>query len=118
MRSQVFAVYAEHSLSLCVFSVLGEDYALPSNTAIMMFNTTAGGTDLEECVNITVIDDDVLEGEQQFTVHTVAGLPLRLSTPAYSHVIIHDNEGALYLSMCVSSSALRHCDMYRRYDWL
>ena len=46
------------------------------------------------CDNITIIDDDVLEGEHSFEIQIVSTDPmLNTIDPASTVVIIQDNEG-------------------------
>jgi len=47
-----------------------------------------------DCINITILDDDALEGDHSFTVSlNPPDFPVKLTTPFSSPVTIFDNEG-------------------------
>ena len=47
-----------------------------------------------DCINITILDDDALEGDHSFTVSlNPPDFPVTLTTPSSSPVNITDNDG-------------------------
>ena len=99
-----------------------EDFALPSDPTTVTFPITAVSDDLEVCVDITIVNDDILEGEQQFTVQIDAAsvsLPdvIVSTTSSSATVTIEDNEGA---HLFAGHQALAHCIVHpcRCYYWL
>ena len=77
------------------FTVDGEDFTVAPpdvfEATFVAMSTSNGDT---ACDNITIIDDDVLEGEHSFEIQIVSTDPM-LSTidPASTVVTIQDNDG-------------------------
>ena len=75
-----------------VTTVAGSDYLVPSSPSVLF---TLSGVDVQtECINITILDDDALQCEQDFTIEIVdiTGLA-QIIEPAITVVTIADNEG-------------------------
>ena len=68
------------------------DYSLPEDFQIVFDTDALSG--VMECVNVTINEDNDVEGEEQFAV-TIAGtsLPIELSEDASVTVLITDNDG-------------------------
>ena len=79
-------------------TVDGEDFSVTDPTQLNVFfpsGSTNGNTD---CINISIIDDDALEGDHSFTVSlNPPAAPVTLTTPSSSPVTITDNDGKLLL---------------------
>ena len=76
-------------------TVFGEDFTLEAGDAFqatfVALSTSDGDT---ACDTITIIDDDVLEGEHSFEIQIASTDPqLTIITPASAMVTIQDNEG-------------------------
>ena len=106
-------------LYFTVFDVLsyvvrGIDYSINSPTDTLNFTFSAGSTvsGTTACANVTIIDDNAVEGNHSFTVH-VTGLELdpggayselMTGTPRYALVNIIDNDGTMFSTMpCIGS---------------
>ena len=56
--------------------------------------STSNGT--TACDNITIIDDDVLEGEHSFEIQIVSTDPMLSNINSPAIVTIQDNEGSVF----------------------
>ena len=56
------------SIILSTVSVLGEDFLVPDPLPSILTFTAGSVDDNSQCVAITIIDDDNVEGEHTFTV--------------------------------------------------
>ena len=76
-------------------SVLGSDFTVDTSTSLVFDSGLTDNGDTE-CVTITIIDDDIYEEDQQFTVNidsvdsTSAAMIGMLSS---TDVVIQDNDG-------------------------
>ena len=82
-------------------TVLGQDYTAAGPLQVTFLSGVAMLNDIA-CANISILDDDSLEGLHSFTVNITgveveSGLPAQLfiGSPAYATVYICDNEGTL-----------------------
>ena len=82
-------------------TVLGQDYTAAGPLHVTFLSGVAMLNDIA-CANISILDDDSLEGLHSFTVNITgveveSGLPAQLfiGSPAYATVYICDNEGTL-----------------------
>ena len=86
------------------YTVQDMDYSIsgPVTVTFSAGSTVSGTT---ACANVTIIDDDAVEGNHSFTVH-VTGLELdpggvyselMTGTPSYATVNIIDNDGKMLL---------------------
>ena len=105
----------------CVFLLLkgGMDYAWTSSPAVMTLTFDSTNLLTPQCFNITIIDDDLVEGEEMFTIALTAPnnprgqiVDSEMSTdPLISQsalIFITDNDGKLakyhYLFVMSSTS--------------
>ena len=107
VRLLVFHFLANCALFYLVFlsyTVLDMDYSI-SGPATITFSAGSTVSGTTACANVTIIDDDAVEGNHSFTVH-VAGSELdpggvysELMTgiPSYATVNIIDNDGKMLL---------------------
>ena len=91
------------SIFLCIYfvlhSVLGEDFTMEAGdlfqAAFIAMSTSDGD---RACDNVTIINDDVLEGEHSFEVQIASTDPqLTNINPASAMVTIQDNEGTVVM---------------------
>ena len=76
------------AISFHTLSVLGEDFSAPDPLQI----TFAPGMN-ESCAMVSIIDDDALEGDHEFTVSiSMTAPPITIDSTAIE-VTIEDNEG-------------------------
>ena len=82
------------SLLLFFLTVEGDDFTVSDPTDMDVFFAAGSVNGNTDCINITILDDDALEGDHSFTVSlNPPDLPVKLSTPSSSPVTITDNEG-------------------------
>ena len=107
-------------LYFTVFDVLssvvrGIDYSInsPTETLTVTFSAGSAVSGITACANMTIIDDNAVEGNHSFTVH-VTGLQLDpggayselvIGTPSYALVNIIDNDGTL-LQLCLAYGSI------------
>ena len=73
------------------FLIAGSDYvSLVYIQVGFMSGDPLGST---ACVNVSIIDDDVVEAEQTFTVNTSSSDPVIISPTAQAEISIADNDG-------------------------
>lgn len=76
-------------------AVNGQDYAV-ENPSFVTFGTSvvpAPPSD-SECITISILDDDVVEGDQDFSIDlTDVGLFALFGEPFVTTVTIHDDDG-------------------------
>lgn len=86
--------YLTHNCLCCIYTVFGSDYNITDATSVVFNSISTGGS--EECINITISDDNLLEGTHSFTVNIVNVISAAsigigpISTSAT--VIISDND--------------------------
>ena len=89
------------------YTVRDMDYSIssPADTLTVTFSAGSTVSGTTACADVTIIDDDTVEGNHSFTVH-VTGLELdpggvyselRTGTPVYATVNIIDNDGKMLL---------------------
>ena len=83
-----------HLLSLEILSVAGSDYVAGPLQATFSTSSMEGAT---SCVNISILQDIVLEGDHSFGVEVTSATPsvVMVGTPSEETVTILDDE-----SMC------------------
>ena len=112
------------------YIVRGIDYSINSPTDTLNVTFSAGSTvsGTTTCANVTIIDDNAVEGNHSFTVH-VTGLELdpggayselMAGNPLYALVNIIDNDGTM-LALCLAlvvymASATCACDSVKCYS--
>ena len=76
-----------------IISVFGLDFVQPESPTALSF--AAGSVEgAMDCVTVTPVDDDVLEGDQQFAVFLSAPTGgANLAAPSMADVVIIDDEG-------------------------
>jgi len=94
----------------------GTDFSAPS----LDFNFQVG-TDTTACIDVTIMDDNNLEGDHTFTVNlgemimpTLSGGTGGFGTPIFTSVTIQDPEGMLSIPSRMSqqsSSSTLFCNM-------
>ena len=86
-----------HLLSLEILLVAGSDYVAGPLQATFSTNSMEGAT---SCVNISILQDMVLEGDHSFGVEVTSATPsvVIVGTPSEGTVLILDDE-----SMCTNS---------------
>ena len=79
------------SVSLVVYMADGEDY-LPANLGVVF---SVGVAESQEvCFPVTIIDDDVAEGEEYFPIEIVSvSQGATFGSPNITDVVIIDNDG-------------------------
>ena len=79
------------SVSLVVYMADGEDY-LPANLGVVF---SVGVAESQEvCFSVTIIDDDVAEGEEYFPIEIVSvSQGATFGSPNITDVVIIDNDG-------------------------
>ena len=81
-----------------LFSIVGSDYNFTRPLTVTFVSGVSPGTTL--CTNITIIDDDALEGTHNFTIAIdVNTILYNISTPSESIITITDNEGQYKASL-------------------
>lgn len=77
-------------------TVFGEDFTLEAGdvfqATFVALSTSDGDT---ACDTITIIDDDVLEGEHSFEIQIVSTEPMLSNINSPAIVTIQDNEGSV-----------------------
>ena len=88
-----------HSIILLIvigfLAVNGQDYAV-ENPSFVTFGTSVvpGPPSDSECITISILDDDLLEGDQEFSVDlTGVGVLALFGEPFITTVTIHDDDG-------------------------
>ena len=87
------------------YTVQNADYSIsnPANTLNVTFSAGSTVSGTTACADVTIIDDDAVEGNHSFTVH-VTGLELdpggayselMTGAPLYATVNIVDNDGTI-----------------------
>ena len=77
-------------------TVDGEDFTVTDTTELDVFFAAGSMTGDTDCLNITILDDDALEGDHSFTVSlNPPAAPVTLTTPSSSPVTITDNDGTI-----------------------
>ena len=86
-----------HLLSLEILSVAGSDYVAGPLQATFSTSSMEGAT---SCVNISILQDIVLEGDHSFGVEVTSATPsvVMVGVPSEGTVLILDDE-----SMCTNS---------------
>ena len=75
-------------------TVEGVDFNVTDLTQLNVSFASGSMNGDTDCINITILDDDALEGDRSFTVSlNPPALPVKLTTPFSSPVTIFDNEG-------------------------
>ena len=75
-------------------TVEGVDFNVTDLTQLNVSFASGSMNGDTDCINITILDDDALEGDHSFTVSlNPPALPVKLTTPFSSPVTIFDNEG-------------------------
>ena len=87
-------LYIIFSMSLNVLSMLDEDYINPVTISLTYPKSLDQNQTL--CVNITIVDDSVLENEEELTV-SIESTDRNVTTGSPSTVIITDNDGLLQI---------------------
>ena len=118
------------------YTVQGSDYSI-SSPATITFSAGSAVNGTTSCANVTIIDDDAVEGNHSFTVH-MTGLELNpggayselmTGAPLYATVNIIDNDGKMLLldirldtPLCTliidSSIGIIHCHTLRSAEHL
>ena len=95
--STPFVAYFSSKLCDDVFifpAVEGVDFSVTDPTQLNVSFASGSMNGDTDCVNITILDDDALEGNHSFTVSlNPPAAPVKLTTPSSSPVTITDNEG-------------------------
>ena len=98
-------VYFQHSVFLSglvqdcdnmfIFpTVDGEDFSVADPAQLNVFFEAGSVNGDTDCINITILEDNALEGDHSFTVSlNPPAAPVKLTTPSSSPVTITDNEG-------------------------
>ena len=75
-------------------TVQDSDFTVPNVTELTI-NFSAGSMNGDtDCLTISTLDDDALEGDHVFTVSlNLTAFPVTLTTPSSSPVTITDNDG-------------------------
>ena len=77
-------------------TVDGEDFTVTDTTELDVFFAAGSMTGDTDCLTITILDDDALEGDHSFTVSlNPPAAPVTLTTPSSSPVTITDNDGTI-----------------------
>ena len=73
-------------------AVEGDDYMVPDPFQVTFDTMSVTGS--LACINITIVQDSVLEGDHVFTVHLLSLSPdvVATSSPTYAAVVIADDE--------------------------
>ena len=75
-------------------TVEGVDFNVTDLTQLNVSFASGSMNGDTDCINITILDDDALEGDHSFTVSlNPPALPVKLTAPFSSPVTIFDNEG-------------------------
>ena len=78
-------------MRLPLSSVLGTDYSLASSPLTVTFPVGSADGDTT-CVNITIVDDNALEGNHSFSVHlTNPSTGVVIGSHIYATIVIIDN---------------------------
>ena len=82
-------------------TVLGDDYTLPAGTSVTYSSGVSAS--VTECVNISTVDDDALEGDHSFTVFISSTDPsVTIGNLSAQEVTINDNEGSYCIYLLTS----------------
>ena len=80
----------------CLSIVQGVDFSVPDLTEFDVFFASGSVNGDTDCINISILDDDALEGDHSFTVSlNPPAAPVTLTTPSSSPVTIADNDGTI-----------------------
>ena len=80
-------------LCQCSSTALGSDFTIPDPTEMNIMFTTGSMNGDQDCLTISILDDDALEGDHSFSVSlNPPAPPFTLTTPSSSPVTITDNE--------------------------
>ena len=61
------------------------------------------------CLNVTIVDDNVLELDEDFSATLTGTLPPGAAfDPTSTNVLINDNEGELYIILCTCKCLRKH----------
>ena len=75
-------------------AVEGVDFSVTDPTQLNVSFEAGSVNGDTDCINITILDDDALEGNHSFTVSlNPPAAPVKLTTPFSSPITIFDNEG-------------------------
>ena len=79
---------------------------LPLNTSVLTFDVG----DTQECVPIQVVDDDLLEDTESFSVsiYPISYQILVAANRSFANVLISDNEGTNNITLGLRAPNLRH----------
>ena len=94
-------------IAFLVLLGIDEDFTIPSANPINLEFPVNSQDMSQQCVNITIVDDDILEGEHAFSVRT--GNPsvgTRIILRGSTVVKIQDNEGITYLNILFYASTI------------
>jgi len=81
-------------LCQCSSTELGSDFTIPDPTEMNVMFTVGSMDGTTDCLTISILDDDALEGEHSFNVSlNPPAPPVTLTTPSSSPVTITDNDG-------------------------
>ena len=73
---------------------MGSDFTVPNPMEMTVNFGTGSMNGDSDCLTISILDDDALEGDHMFTVSLVPpASPITLTDPSSSPVTITDNEG-------------------------
>ena len=82
-----------YSQLLSFYAVLGQDYTATDPLTVTFEDQVTSNGSLS-CAYITIIDDDALEGDHNFTVMVdMTEPPITIGGPSSAQVNIEDNEG-------------------------
>ena len=80
-----------------------EDFAVNTSTRLTFTSGITSNGD-SECVEISIIDDDIYEDDQQFTVSIATVSPpsiAEIGFPSSMILTIQDNNGLWYHKVCI-----------------
>ena len=89
-------IYVElcDDLCQCSSTALGSDFTIPDPAEMNVMFTTGSMNGDTDCLTISIIDDDALEGGQSFSISlNPPAPPVTLTTPSSSPLTITDNDG-------------------------